>query len=79
MRNLAIFGAVIFAVSLSDMQNTTSAAWCGRDIYGSLNCSFPTQEQCRASMSGIGGSCWDNGGSTAQPAGEKKKKQVNPR
>jgi hypothetical protein len=37
--------------------------WCanyGGDMGGSSNCGFSTLEQCRATVSGIGGSCDPN-------------------
>jgi hypothetical protein len=34
--------------------------WCAHSTLGSVNCGFPTYQQCMANISGIGGSCQRN-------------------
>jgi hypothetical protein len=36
--------------------NARSQAWCSR-MQGALHCMYATEEQCRASVSGRGGTC----------------------
>jgi len=51
-------------------QSAISYPWCA--IYstkgGTPTCSFATREQCRASVSGIGGICVENAATPAAPA-----------
>ena len=56
-----IISAVITAYLLvvaSMLVGPASAAWCAVDgVGGGTNCGFVTIEQCRASVSGVGGFC----------------------
>ena len=53
-----------------------AAIWCANYSNGSTNCGFHTQEQCRATVSGVGGFCSgsDSGRSAEQPAARKIRK-----
>ena len=51
---------IIASASMSSMVGSASAdpyKWCAVESGGSTNCSFMTIEQCRATISGNGGSC----------------------
>jgi hypothetical protein len=41
---------------LATPANARSQAWCSR-MQGALHCMYATEEQCRASVSGRGGTC----------------------
>jgi len=56
-----ILAASIIAAALSAMVWVTPAGargqpWCSR-MQGALHCMYATEEQCRASVSGRGGTC----------------------
>jgi len=53
--------AVLVATMLP-MQGSAYAAakWCAAYSNGSTNCGFNTYRQCRADISGVGGSCRRN-------------------
>jgi hypothetical protein len=55
--------------------------WCavygGRGGGGGTNCGFLTIEQCRATVSGIGGFCAPNQFYNPRPAARARKKQAN--
>jgi len=62
---IAIVGVVISPLVLSTpSQAEIEYPWCaqysGGDDGGGRNCGFSTLEQCRATVSGIGGSCEPN-------------------
>ena len=66
MRNIAVIGIAIIA-SLPALATPARAAieypWCAQysgDDGGGRNCGFTTLEQCRATISGMGGSCERN-------------------
>jgi hypothetical protein len=51
---------IIASASMSSMVGSGTAdpyKWCAVESGGSTNCSFMTIEQCRATISGNGGSC----------------------
>ena len=64
---------ILFGSSLFDVANADPYRWCaeytGGALGGSSNCYFQTLEQCRATVSGVGGYCSPNpfytGGSSA--------------
>ena len=39
------------------LDNATAQRWCAISNQGASNCGFPTMDQCRAEVSGNGGSC----------------------
>jgi hypothetical protein len=56
----ALWRIIVVAASLSCMVGVSSAdpyKWCAVETSGSTNCSFVTMDQCRATISGNGGSC----------------------
>jgi hypothetical protein len=67
MRCIALIGIAAIA-SVPTLATPTRAGieypWCpqygGADDGGGRNCGFSTLEQCRATISGIGGSCEPN-------------------
>jgi len=64
---------ILFGSSLFDVAKADPYRWCaeytGGALGGSSNCYFLTLEQCRATVSGVGGYCSPNpfytGGSSA--------------
>ena len=55
---------ILFGSSLFDVANADPYRWCaeytGGALGGSSNCYFLTLEQCRATVSGVGGTCVPN-------------------
>ena len=67
MRCIALIGIAAIASLLALATPTRAGSeypWCaqygGADDGGGRNCGFSTLEQCRATISGIGGSCEPN-------------------
>ena len=85
----ALYGLAVaagFATSLFFVASPATAdpyKWCavyGGDMGGASNCGFVTIEQCRATISGIGGSCEPNQfytGPEKKPAKRKQKHRQN--
>ncbi len=85
-RRIAIlFGALALGADLLSAALATPAradieyAWCaqysdGNDGGGGVNCGFSTLAQCRATISGIGGRCYENPFYKAPAARSKKNK-----
>jgi Protein of unknown function (DUF3551) len=79
-----LIGALTFAGILQNAMLATPAradieyAWCaeysGNDGNNGTNCGFSTLAQCRATISGIGGSCYENPFYNAPAARPKKTK-----
>jgi len=66
------------APASADIQYPWCAQYSGRD--GGRNCGFSTLEQCRATVSGIGGFCERNlfyNGPAARPAKRARKRPDN--
>ena len=62
MRTLLVAVGLLIATSMADTASAVDYPWCadlGKDL-GATNCGFTTLEQCRATVSGIGGSCTPN-------------------
>jgi len=58
---VATLGALL-AAAVPDGASAQDYPWCadmGKDI-GATSCSFTTLEQCRATVSGVGGFCMQN-------------------
>jgi hypothetical protein len=68
--------AALAALALSSMQARADGAWCSYYVQGGTNCGFYSYEQCRANISGIGGSCQPNPG-RPEPAGSAGRKRRN--
>ena len=74
--------AAIASISATPAQAEIEYPWCaqysGGDMGGGRNCGFSTIEQCRATVSGIGGSCEPNlfypgaASDTSQRKGKKR-------
>ena len=60
MRSIVLVAAAVAALSLTTIHARADGAWCARDVRGGTNCGFHTYAQCRADISGIGGSCTPN-------------------
>jgi hypothetical protein len=86
MRCIAVIGIAAVVVSLPAFNMSAQAEieypWCaqygGGDNGGGRNCGFSTIEQCRATVSGIGGSCEPNlfyPGSASDTSQSKHKRQ----
>ena len=63
MRSLMFVGAAALMLLLAAAP--ARADWCGQSMEGTTTCGFETQQQCRAAMTGLGGTCTFHGG--AQP------------
>lgn len=59
MRSRVLFGITLSAVVLAAAP--AQAQWCALDMSGASNCYYTTQAQCRAALSGLGGSCINKG------------------
>ncbi len=81
-----VFAALValFALALTPAQAYVMPydpyPWCA--VYGGrggggTNCGFLTIEQCRATVSGIGGFCTPNQFYNPRPAARARKKQAN--
>jgi hypothetical protein len=57
---LAALAAIQLAAPAAGAQTYPWCAVYGGDMDGTSNCGFSTLEQCRATISGIGGSCEQN-------------------
>jgi tetratricopeptide (TPR) repeat protein len=72
--------APILAVAAYCAIMPAAAIWCANYRNGSTNCGFHTHEQCRATVSGVGGSC--SGSDTersAEPARKTRKAEPKPK
>ena len=49
--------ATILAASVTLLTGNAHAKWCAEYTFEGTNCGFNTYEQCRAAISGNGGSC----------------------
>ena len=59
-RVLLLVGAAVFVAGLSHAQNY-NLPWCAiADNDGNLNCAYASEQQCRQTLSGIGGECVRN-------------------
>lgn len=83
------FGSIVLIALVGTAVSTPARAyvmpydpypWCA--VYGGrggggTNCGFLTIEQCRATVSGIGGFCTPNQFYNPRPAARARKKQAN--
>jgi Protein of unknown function (DUF3551) len=62
MRTIAIAATAAALLLSAGASQAREYAWCAiyHDKYGATNCGFDTWEQCRATVSGIGGICSQN-------------------
>lgn len=62
MRILFAAAALLLAASASDRAAAAEYPWCAYygPGHGGINCGFSTLEQCRAAISGNGGTCQPN-------------------
>ena len=72
MRTLALVSITLAMLSISTIGALADGTWCAN--YGTgpgMNCGFYSFEQCRATVSGIGGFCQPNpfaaNGATREP------------
>lgn len=85
MRYIVLIGiaAVVSLPALTTLARATiEYPWCaqysGADNGGGRNCGFSTLEQCRATISGMGGSCEPNlfySGSASETSKSKSKRK----
>jgi hypothetical protein len=81
-RAALLLAAIALPAVPADAQQATYYPWCanysgGSDGGGGSNCGFSTIEQCRATVSGIGGFCEPNSfyhQTAEKPAARKRKK-----
>jgi hypothetical protein len=62
MRTLLVALGMLMAASAADRAAAVEYPWCadlGQEL-GATNCGFTTIEQCRATISGVGGFCVPN-------------------
>jgi len=76
VRTIAVVVAALAALSLASTHARADGAWCSYYVQGGTNCGFYSYEQCRANISGIGGSCLPNPG-YADPAGSAGRRRRN--
>jgi hypothetical protein len=57
---VAVSGLIVVAIIDARAGAAHAAPWCARYVTGGTNCGFHTFEQCRETISGIGGSCTPN-------------------
>ena len=61
MRTFLLVAIAFCALSLSTIGSRADGTWCANyGSHGGTNCGFYSYEQCRATMSGVGGSCQPN-------------------
>ncbi len=85
MRHIAMIGIATIAClptlatpARAEIQYPWCAQYSGGEEGGGRNCGFSTLEQCRATISGIGGSCEPNlfySGSANEISQSKRKRQ----
>lgn len=77
MRRLLFSLTVLVAALATDSNRAAQASWCANYYSGATNCGFQTIEQCRATVSGIGGACIQNYSDT-QPAARRASPAASP-
>jgi hypothetical protein len=61
MRTIPLAAITFAALSLSTIGARADGTWCAQySNHGATNCGFYSFEQCRATVSGIGGFCMRN-------------------
>jgi uncharacterized protein DUF3551 len=61
MHIIAVAAIMFAALSLSTIKARADGTWCANyGSHGGTNCGFSSSEQCRATVSGIGGFCTPN-------------------
>jgi hypothetical protein len=61
MRTIAVAAIMFAALSLYTIGARADGTWCANyGSHGGANCGFYSFEQCRATVSGIGGFCQPN-------------------
>jgi hypothetical protein len=75
-RFIATAAPILMAAVYCCAGTPAAAIWCANYSNGSTNCGFYTFDQCRAAVSGVGGSCSgsNSGRSAEQPAASKIRK-----
>jgi tetratricopeptide (TPR) repeat protein len=69
-----LIGAALAFAAWGVSTTVHAAPWCALYRNGSQNCGFYTNEQCRAAVSGDGGSCRQNLFEDGKPAARKERK-----
>jgi tetratricopeptide (TPR) repeat protein len=80
-RFIAAVAPILAAAAYCCAETPAAAIWCANYNNGGTNCGFHTQEQCRATVSGVGGSCSgsDSEKNIAKPAARKQPKAAEPK
>jgi hypothetical protein len=62
MRSITVLAISLAVLSVSTVAARADGSWCARygTGLGGMNCGFYSFEQCRATVSGIGGFCQPN-------------------
>jgi len=62
MRAIPLAAITLFALSVSAIPASAQRAWCAHLAVppGAVTCSFSSLDQCRSTVSGIGGFCTPN-------------------
>ena len=76
MRSLVVAGLFGLFLLSFDARTQALAGWCAILKVGGTTCGFTTFEQCMATLSGIGGSCYQDRTPDPQPATPQKKKKL---
>ncbi len=71
----------LIAVSAAGEAQAQNYPWCAilsGDLGGVTSCAFSTPEQCRATVSGVGGFCIQNPSGASAPAGVPRRVKPRP-
>jgi hypothetical protein len=69
-----IAGALLGEMQAASAQSPTSYPWCSRSLRGgSLSCRYTSYDQCRTTLSGIGGLCMRSPYYRGSPAGRRRR------
>ena len=60
MRTIVLVAAAMTVLPLTSIDARADGPWCAYDVRGGTNCGFYSYAQCRANISGIGGTCAPN-------------------
>ena len=77
MRAVFVAAVLLAAGSNLDVAKADFYPWCamhgnGGDLGGIRSCYFMTEQQCRATLSGLGGLCIPNSFETPEPAAPRR-------
>jgi len=78
MRTISFVSITLATLSISTIGARADGTWCANyGNHGGTNCGFYSFEQCRATVSGIGGFCQPNPFSGAARAPQRRYRRDN--